>query len=45
MGRRGYILKCSKCSKEYDLVRATDRSLDGNIKCPNCGSVVGKRNN
>ena len=45
MGRRGYILKCSKCSKEYDLVRATDRSADGMITCPHCNAVVGKRNN
>jgi predicted Zn finger-like uncharacterized protein len=42
--KRGYVLKCKNCSGSYDLVKATDRSADGNIRCPHCNHVVGKRN-
>jgi len=44
MKKRGYIMKCTKCSAEYDLVRATDMAKDGDVRCPHCKQVVGRRN-
>jgi len=43
MRRQGMTLKCGNCSAKYDLIRATTASIDENVRCPNCGHVVGKK--
>jgi DNA-directed RNA polymerase subunit RPC12/RpoP len=42
--RQGYIIKCTKCGKEYDLARATTLTKDGDVRCPHCNGIVGRRN-
>ena len=43
--KKGYVMRCNNCRKEYDLIRATDICKDDSVRCPHCNKIVGKRNN
>lgn len=44
MRKNNYIMRCIHCGKEYDLLKATNKSKGMDVRCPHCNNTVGRRN-